>query len=96
MSAPYIASFFTELGALEFKSCLTALQDPEVAMMPVPRQISVSCGTGVRFSLDFDPDRMNNPDLDSIYEVQAGGYRLLWSQDEGWQAGAESGDQDAR
>lgn len=86
MSAPYIASFFTELGALEFKGCLHSLQDPEATMMPVPRQISVSCGTGVRFSLDFDPDKMNNRDLDSVYLVQGDQYKLLWSQDGGWQA----------
>lgn len=86
MAELYIASFFTELGALEFKDCLAALQDPEATMMPVPRQISVSCGTGVRFSLDFDPDKMNNRDLDSVYRVQENQYELLWSQDGGWQA----------
>lgn len=44
----YIATFFTHYGAMTFtkKLCGSGF---DAKMMPVPRQLSSSCGTGVRF-----------------------------------------------
>ncbi len=82
MKEQFVASFFTELGALEFHECLLALGDQEAKMVPVPRRISVSCGTGVLFTLPFDKNTMNNPDLDSVYLIEGEKYTKLWSQDD--------------
>lgn len=82
MENTYLASFFTELGAVEFLECLQALGDTQAHSLPVPRQVSVSCGTGVSFTMEFDEERMNNPDLDSIFRVENGEYVKLWSQDD--------------
>lgn len=78
----FVASFFTQLGAVEFSECLHRLGDHQARMIPVPRKISISCGTGVKFSLSFDENTMNNPDLDSIYQVDQGNYTKIWSQDD--------------
>lgn len=81
MTHTYIASFHTMLGAVEFHKRLLALGDETACMLPIPRQISVSCGTGVVFSLPFDEEKMANPDLDSIYLCENDSYSKLWSQD---------------
>lgn len=81
MDKCYVASFFTMLGAVEFHECLQKLGDIQAKMIPVPRQVSVSCGTGVMFSLPFNPDQMFNPDLDSVYLYQDGKYTKEWSQE---------------
>ena len=47
-----IATFHTHFGALSFHRRLAALGDAPV-MMPVPRRLSASCGTCVRFTLPF-------------------------------------------
>lgn len=76
-----IATFFTHTGAMEFYACLQDLQDPEVEIGPVPRRFSTSCGTGVKFSLPFDEERMVNPDLENIYceRDEIDQYDLIWS-----------------
>ncbi len=74
-----IATFHTHFGALCFHRRLTALGDSPV-MMPVPRRLSASCGTCVRFSLPFDPSQMADEDLDGIYVSDGGDYRQIFQQ----------------
>ena len=51
-------------------------------MMPVPRALSASCGTCVKFGMDFDP-AMADEDLDAVYAVEGSGkYRLLFQNEE--------------
>ena len=77
-----IATFHTHFGALTFQRRLKKLGDRAV-MMPVPRALSASCGTCVRFTLDFIPAAMSDEDLDAVYAVEdAGGYRLLFQNEE--------------
>lgn len=77
-----IATFHTHLGAMSFQRRLKAAGDAP-AMMPVPRALSASCGTCVKFTLDFDPQTMADEDLDAVYAAGDGGsYRLIFQNDE--------------
>lgn len=70
----FIATFHTHLGAMRFYRLLRDI-DGSAAMMPVPRKLSASCGTCVRFSLPLQPDWINE-DLDAVYTSQDGAYQL--------------------
>lgn len=76
MSA-YIATFYTHLGALRFYRVLVSNGDGAAVMMPVPRRLSASCGTCVRFSLPFCPEWADE-DLDSVYEQEGDSYRTVY------------------
>lgn len=76
-----IATFYTHFGALSFQKRLKSLGDCPV-MMPVPRALSASCGTCVRFYLDFVPSSMADEDLDSVYAVEDSGYREIFHGEE--------------
>ena len=71
-----IATFHTHLGALKFQRRLTAL-GLEAAMAPVPRKLSASCGTCVRFSAPFDP-AWSDEDLDAVYTAEGRDYKRLY------------------
>lgn len=75
-----IATFHTHLGAIRFHKRLTGLGDSAV-MMPVPRKLSASCGTCVRFSLPFDPE-WNDEDLEAVYNIEGDGYRMVFMNEE--------------
>ena len=75
-SKEHIATFHTHFGALTFHKKLKALGD-NAGMRPAPRKLSASCGTGVKFSLPFDP-AWADEDLDAVYLHEAGYYRLLF------------------
>lgn len=51
MAAVYIATFYAHIGAVRFNK-LERLLGNESKMMPVPRMLSSSCGTCVRYSAD--------------------------------------------
>ncbi len=74
-----IATFHTHFGAVSFHRRLKALGDNPV-MMPVPRRLSASCGTCVRFSLPFAAGTMADEDLDTVYAVEDG--RVLYENEE--------------
>lgn len=47
----YIATFYSHFGAIRFKrEASSEIQKPQ--LMPVPRNLSSSCGTCVRFEAD--------------------------------------------
>ena len=77
----HIATFHTHLGAIKFHKLLTSL-GMDAVMMPVPRKLSASCGTCVRFSGDFC-EHWADEDLDSVY-VHEGNqkYRQIFSNEE--------------
>lgn len=76
-----IATFHTHFGALTFQQKLKALGDAPV-MMPVPRSLSASCGTCVKFQQAFAPDSMCNEDLDRVYAVEGGNFREIFCNEE--------------
>ena len=63
----FIATFHTHLSALMTSRSMTAL-GVRAQMMPVPRKLSSSCGTCVRY-LSEDPhlDAMDE-DVEAVYE----------------------------
>ena len=77
----YIATFHTHLAALMTCRNLNG-KGVKAAMMPVPRKLSASCGTCVRFTRPFDPAALSDDDLEAVYAVEAGGYRLLFENEE--------------
>ena len=79
-SKEHIATFHTHFGALTFHKKLKALGDNAV-MMPVPRKLSASCGTCVKFSLPFD-HAWADEDLEAVYLHEEGDYRLLFENEE--------------
>ncbi len=75
-----IATFHTHLGAVRFHKILKDLGDSAV-MMPVPRKLSASCGTCVRFSHPFEEGWVDE-DLEAVYNVKDGGFELVFFNEE--------------
>lgn len=77
----YLATFHTHWGAVSFHRRLVSLGDKPV-MMPVPRRLSASCGTCVRFHRTFDAAAMADEDLDRVFVLEDGGCRMLFQNQE--------------
>ncbi|WP_373727078.1 DUF3343 domain-containing protein [Bacteroides heparinolyticus] len=65
----YIATFFSHFGAIRFKKEMDGKVE-NMVLMPVPRSVSSSCGTCVRFEYGgaFDVDVSGMEELDKIIE----------------------------
>lgn len=63
----FVATFHTHLSALMSSRSLTAL-GAEAQMMPVPRKLSSSCGTCVRYRSEEPHPEAMDEDLEAIYE----------------------------
>ena len=77
----FVATFHTHLSAmLSFQ----ALQNAgyKAKMQPVPRTLSSSCGTCVRFSAETDCRDLLDTDAEALYAAENGGYRLLWQHED--------------
>ncbi len=72
-----LATFHTHLGALRLKKKLDSLGDGTAVMMPVPRKLSASCGTCVRFELPFDP-AWADEDLAGVYVREGSGFLAIF------------------
>ena len=73
----YIATFHTHLAALMTSRSLTT-RGVKAQMMPVPRKLSSSCGTCVRY-LAEDPNlSAMDEDVEAVYEkISTEEYTLL-------------------
>ena len=70
-----IATFYSHFGAIRFKRfCQSCAWDARV--MPVPRDLSSSCGTCVRYDGAL-PDPIPE-EVEQIVEVTEQGYRSLF------------------
>ena len=67
----HIATFFSHFGAMRFKKLCDGL-GWEATLMPVPRNLSSSCGTCVR----FEGECPKNPsdEVEQIVELTPSGY----------------------
>ena len=63
----YIATFHTHLSALLTSRTLTAL-GLRAQMMPVPRKLSSSCGTCVRYFSEVPHMDAMDVDVEGVYE----------------------------
>lgn len=77
----YIATFHTHLSALMTSRSLTGL-GIRAQMMPVPRKLSSSCGTCVRYiAPEPNLDAMDE-DVEAVYEkIGSEDYSLLMEKD---------------
>ena len=71
----YIATFFSHFGAIRFSKELKAagLTGP---MMPVPRKVSSSCGTCVRFAAESLP-ALPDDDVEQLFRLVGEEYELV-------------------
>ena len=76
----YIATFYSHYGAIQFrKNC--EKMNLEAVVMPVPRDLSSSCGTCVRFETDGDfPEK--NEEVEQIVRLEESGYVCIYHADE--------------
>ena len=77
----FIATFHTHLSALMTSRALTEL-GIQARMMPVPRKLSSSCGTCVRYlAVDANFSAMDE-DVEAVYEkIGKEEYTLLFNAD---------------
>lgn len=77
----YIATFHTHLSALLTSRALTDL-GLQARMMPVPRKLSSSCGTCVRYLADDANLSAMDEDVEAVYEkIGKEDYVLLMNAD---------------
>ena len=70
----YIATFFSHFGAIRFKKLCQKAGWP-AQVMPVPRDLSSSCGTCVRYQgTGICPDDRMPEEVEQIVEVTDSGY----------------------
>lgn len=76
----YLATFHTHLSAM--LSC-QALQSEGLTarMTPVPRALSSSCGTCVRYAADGDRRQILDRDLEAVYTDEDGTYTLVFQSE---------------
>lgn len=76
----YIATFYSHFGAIRFKKECKKEQIIAEAM-PVPRNLSSSCGTCVRFETDKDISSFTwSQEVEQVVEITESGYVVLWKQ----------------
>ena len=63
----YIATFHTHLAALLTSRTLTS-QGVQARMMPVPRKLSSSCGTCVRYLAEDAHLDARDEDVEAVYD----------------------------
>ena len=73
----YIATFFTHFGANQFCRSLKNM-GVKYRMMPVPRKLSSSCGTCVRFYCDNIEFCNNSEDIEGLYIINGNNYDVIF------------------
>jgi len=74
----YVATFHNDFGAIGFQRRLNKLGDKKARLIPVPRQVSASCGLGVEFFLPFEAATMPDEYTEGVYLETDGEYKLLF------------------
>ncbi|MCB7343203.1 DUF3343 domain-containing protein [Blautia obeum] len=76
----YIATFYSHYGAIQYrKNC--EKMNLEAVVMPVPRDLSSSCGICVRFEAEGEfPER--NEEVEQIVRIEDSGYVRIYHADE--------------
>lgn len=74
----YIATFHTYYGAQCFYERLIESGDRTAKLIPAPRALSVSCGTGVSFSGPFDAAALTDEDTECVYLEANGAYSCVF------------------
>ncbi|MEG1069980.1 MAG: DUF3343 domain-containing protein [Ruthenibacterium sp.] len=75
----YLATFFTHYDAIVFHRML-AKQGASGTLCPVPRALSSSCGTCVRFLYDADVKALAHAEFEQLAREENGGYTILFDK----------------
>lgn len=75
----YIATFHTHLAALRSSRNLRA-KGITAQMAPVPRRLSSSCGTCVRYEAETPELDCMDSDTEAVYAVEGDEYSLIYSE----------------
>lgn len=74
----YIATFYSHFGAVRYKKMCQAAQ-MKAKMMPVPRDLSSSCGTCVRYEgAQACPGDGYPEEMEQIVQVTENGYLSIY------------------
>ena len=76
----YIATFYSHFGAIRCKKLCEA-QGLSARAMPVPRDLSSSCGTCVRWEGDI-PAAMPTEETEQIVRVTPSGYETVYQAED--------------
>ena len=72
----YIATFYSHFGAVRFKKDCKK-DNISAEAMPVPRDLSSSCGTCVKFETDQAIDTFTwSQEVEQVVEITESGYKL--------------------
>ncbi len=72
----YIATFYSHFGAVRFKKDCKK-EGILAEAMPVPRDLSSSCGTCVKFETDKDISTFTwSQEVEQVVEITEAGYKL--------------------
>lgn len=77
----YIATFFSHYAAVLFVRRLSE-EGITGTLMPVPRRVSSSCGTGVQFRTDMALQSLAQEGVDKIFLQEGDAYRLAYENTE--------------
>lgn len=72
----YIATFHTHLAALRSSRSLSG-RGIAAQMTPVPRKLSSSCGTCVRYEAETPALELLDRDTEAVYADEGGKYTLI-------------------
>lgn len=81
MQASYIATFYTHHDALVFTRAAQRM-NVSARLMPVPRRISSSCGTGACFCTDIAPAALLLEGVEKIYRDENGVFALVCQRED--------------
>ena len=75
----YIATFFSHFGAMVFKKKCDGEGYPAV-IMPVPRSLSSSCGTCVKFTGEAQTaQNWNSDEVEQLVKIlETGSFQVIW------------------
>ena len=73
----YIATFFSHFGAIRFNKDLKAA-GLSGKLMPVPRRVSSSCGTCVKFEAESDT-AVHSDDLEQLFRLDGEALTMICS-----------------
>lgn len=77
----YTATFFTHFGAMRFERELKQRGDTSARMIPCPRELSVSCGVAVTFTMPF-LEEMADENTEAVYLRSGDVYQQIYQADE--------------
>jgi hypothetical protein len=73
----YIATFYSHFGAIRFKKEMPHIKNPKLS--PVPRTLSSSCGTCVRFEAETPPAVSElSEEVEQLARESANGYEIIY------------------